>query len=206
MRNADNAVAICRTNHIAEVGLLEPREAGDRGDDTGVGQLQLCAIDLRLIGQNRALKLAYQRVLRVELLPRRCIFRHQIAEAFEVDFRVLQLRLIARERALRLRQRDHERARVNLGEQRAGPHHLSFFEMQRFQFTVDFAAHDGRVRRGNGADGRDCHADVLHARGSHRDRLHAIGATEAVVTLTRPAFCRSAGCDRRARRARSRGD
>src|SRR5690606_41874565 len=65
-----------------------------------------------LVRRHRALQLAHERGLVLDLLARDRVLRQQALVAREVDLRVEQLRAIARELTLGLRELDLERAGV----------------------------------------------------------------------------------------------
>ena len=84
-------------------------------------ELQLRVVDRALVGLHRALVLAHQRLLRVDLLLRDRILREQRAIALEVDLRVVEQRLVLGELAAGLRELHLERTRIDLGEEIARP-------------------------------------------------------------------------------------
>ena len=108
-----------------------PTRAADRRCHAAVGELQLGAVDLALVGLDRALVLANQRFLRIDLLLRNRILREQRTVALEVELRVLEQRLILGHLALRLRQLDLERAGIDLGKELARLDDLAFAKATR---------------------------------------------------------------------------
>ena len=105
--------------------------AADRRGDARIGELQLRAVDRALVRLHRALVLAHQRLLRVDLLLRDRVLREQRPVALEVDLRVLEQRLVLGHLADGLRQLHLERPRIDLGEQVAGLDDLPFAETRR---------------------------------------------------------------------------
>jgi hypothetical protein len=73
-----------------------------------------------LIGLDRRLVLAHERLLRVDLLLGDRVLREQRLVALEVDLRVGEQRLVLRHLALRLAELHLERARVDVGEHLPG--------------------------------------------------------------------------------------
>jgi hypothetical protein len=73
-----------------------------------------------LVGLDRAFELADERLLRVELLLRDSVLGQQVPIADDIDACVVELRLVAGQRALGLAQRRLEGARVDLRERLAG--------------------------------------------------------------------------------------
>ena len=79
-----------------------------------VGEIQLGVVDLGLIRANRSLQLIRGGLLSIHLLLRnRTGFIQQTLEARVVELSVLQLRLVAKQRRLRLIECDLERSRVD---------------------------------------------------------------------------------------------
>ena len=113
-----------------------------------VDQIQLGAVDLRLIGLDGSLILRDQRLLGVELLLRNRVLLHQGVVAFQIEVRVLEQRLIVDELAFGLLQLHFIRPRIDLHQQVALVHDLPFFEQHLHQLAVH-AALDG-----DGVDGR----------------------------------------------------
>ena len=68
LRDHDQAAGIAGVDDVAGIDQAQPEPRGERGGDAAVDELQLGAVDLRLVGLHRALVLANQGLLRVELL------------------------------------------------------------------------------------------------------------------------------------------
>ena len=185
--DGDDAVGIRRVDHIAPVGLAQAQPARNGRRDARVAQLQLGRIGLGLVGGHRALVLAHQRSLGIDLLAGNGILGLQLLVALQVQLGVLEQRLVALQRALDLVEAGLEAARIDLGQQLAGLDLVAFLEMQAQQLARHLGAHHGRGARVHGADGADQHAHVapLHHAHGHRLRLGTHGAGAA--RPTRPA-------------------
>ncbi len=185
LRNADQAGAVAGMHHIAQIDLFETQATADRRADFGVRELQLGVVDLGLIGLYRSHQLARQGILGLHLLLGNGILGQQVFIARQVQLRVAQLRHIARQLTLRLRQRNLITARIDLGQQGASAHGLAFFEMDGFEFAIDTRAYRRGVQGCNIADGRQNHPHVLAFGRHHRHRLGAVGATKTTATARR---------------------
>ena len=158
------------------IDLAQSDAARERRGDARIGELQPRAVDLALIGFDRAFVLAHERRLRIELLLRDRVLLEERAIALEIDDRVLQQRLVFRELAFGLRELDLERPRIDLGEQLARFDELAFAENHAHELPVDAASHgDGRERR-HRAEAGQIHADVRSSRGCGDDRHWLAGA------------------------------
>ncbi|MPM80304.1 hypothetical protein SDC9_127351 [bioreactor metagenome] len=199
------SVGIGRIDHVAEVGLAQTQAARDGSRDPGIAQLQLGRIDLPLIGRHRALQLAHQCGLGIDLLAGNRVLCLQLLVALQIQLRILELGLIACQRALHLRQRGGKTARVDLGKQLTGLDFVTFLEVQLEQLARDLGTHHSRGTCIHGADGADEHAHItlLHHTYAHRLSLaHATGAsrphaTIAPGTCTGPARSLFRSCSRR---------
>jgi len=87
----------------------------------------------RLIGLQRRFVLADQRLLRVELLTGNRVLLDQQAVAREIELRVLEQGLVARQLPVGLLELHLERARIDLGQEIAGADKLPFLESQTHQ-------------------------------------------------------------------------
>ena len=186
--DGDDAVGVRRVDHIAPVGLAQAQPARNGRRDARVAQLQLGRIGLGLVGGHRALVLAHQRSLGIDLLAGNGILGLQLLVALQVQLGVLEQRLVALQRALDLVEAGLEAARIDLGQQLAGLDLVAFLEMQAQQLARHLGAHHGRGARVHGADGADQHAHVapLHHAHGHRLRLGTHRAARA-AGATRPA-------------------
>ncbi len=145
-----------------------------RCSHAAVGELQLRVVDRRLVGLDRALVLADERLLRVDLLLRDRVLGKQRAIALEIDLRVLEQRLVLRHLPLRLPELDLERPRVDLGQQVAGLHDLALLERDLHELPVDARFHDDHA----------CAASPCRAR-SDRRRSMPLRAGAATTGMAR---------------------
>jgi len=124
-----------------------------------------------------ALVLVDELDLRVELLLGRRVLGHERPIALEVDARVAEQRLVARQLALRLRQLHLERTRIDLREQVAGPDPLPFLEQDLRQLAVHARVDRHHVERGDGAEPGeiDGHVGRPSRRRDHGYRSHPPG-------------------------------
>ena len=147
LRDHDDAVGVAGAHDVARVHLAQADAAADRGDDPRVRELQLRVVDAALVGLHRGLVLAHQRLLRVDLLAGNRILLEQRAIARDVDPRVLEQRLVARELPGGERQLHLERPGIDLGQEVARLHHLAFLEGDLHQLAVHAAPDDDGVQR-----------------------------------------------------------
>lgn len=191
LRDGDDAACVALLHDVAHVGLLEARATGYGRRHTRVGQLQLRVVHGRLLGLDRAFELAHQSLLRLQLLSRQRVLGQQVAVAGQVEPGVFQLGLVARQRAFSLRKCRLQRARVDLRQQLAGLHRLTFLEVQALQHTTDLGAH----RRGGGGRDRPHRAD-------HRTSCRRTGITDTGCTRLAPPKRRPAPAPETGRQAR----
>ena len=132
-----------------------------------------------MVDLDRAFKLAYQSLLRIELLFGSGVFGDQVFVAGQVDLCVFQLRRVACQRAFGLRGSCGKGARVNLRQNLPGLDLLTFLELDALQHTADLRPHHGRVGGRQATDGVDHHTNVLLARSSHGYWLGTVTAAKA---------------------------
>ena len=164
LRDDDQAVRIARVDHVADVEQAEPDPSADGGGDASVLELEAGGVDQRLVHPDRALELADRRALVVDLLLGDELPREQLAVASEVDLRVLELRLVARELALGLRQLRREGPGVDLGEEVSLVHELALLEGHPDQLAVDAALHRDGVEGEHRAEPGQVHRHVAFSR------------------------------------------
>ena len=111
-----DAVGVAGGDIVAGVDLAQTHPARHGRGDPGIGEVQLLGADRRLVGLDRALNLAHQRALGVHLLAGDGVLRQQGLIALQVDAGVVELRLVARQRALGLQQ-----LLLDRGADRPGP-------------------------------------------------------------------------------------
>ncbi len=124
---------------------------------------------------HRALRLSGQRRLIVDLLLRDELARAQIAIALEVDLRVVELRAIARQRALGLMELRGERPRIDLRQQIALVNELALGEVDLVEPAVDLRAHRHLLPGGDGAEPFEPDRHVSLVDLGERDRHRARG-------------------------------
>ena len=166
LRHHHQAVGLGRRDEVADVDLLQADPAVDRRDDVTVGQIELCGIDLALIGQHRADVLRDERFLRRELLLRDRILREQRLITIQVDAGIGEQRLVALQCALRLLERHLVGTWIDLNQGIARLDRLTLLEMNLHDLTTDLALHGDGGERGDGAepDERDRHVARCGAR------------------------------------------
>ena len=191
LRDRDQSVGVRCVHHIAGVHLPQADPAADRRGDTRVRELQPGVVDGALIGRDRALKLANQRLLGVDLLLGNRVLGEQRSIALEIDLRVLQLRLVTGHLPVGLGQHHFERARIDLRQQVARLDVLTFAEGDGQQLSVDTGAYHHHVARCHGPQCVDVHGDSAFAGGSGN---HGDGARIRVALAARGLgrICRSA--------------
>ena len=170
--NRDDAGGIARVHHVAQIRQTQTQSPGNRRGHTGVAQLQLGGIDLRLVGRHRAFILAHQRGLGVDLLVGDRVLRLQILVALQVELGVLEQRLIALQRPLHLIQRRLKTARIDLGQQLPCLDLVAFLEMQLDQLARHLGAHHGSGAGIHRADSAHQHAHVALVDDTRRDGLY----------------------------------
>src|SRR5215469_12146297 len=160
-------------DHVARIDLAQTRNARDRRCDAGIGQVQLRAVDLPLIGRYRPFVLAYQRFLRIDLLLGNRILREQRPISFQVELRILEKSLVLGELPLCLRQLHLERSRIDLGEEFASFYKLTLLESHAHQLTVDARADRDHVARGHSPERTEINVDAAlrHWRRYYRQRF-----------------------------------
>ena len=136
-----------------------------------VDDVELLLIDLRLIELHRALVLLHDVDLILVLLAGDRILLGQFLVAREIDLRLREHALIARQLALVLGLQKLVGPRIDLRQKVAFLDHLPFGEGDLRELTVDLRLHgDGRDRR-DGAERVDDDADIAGADGGRADRL-----------------------------------
>src|SRR3984893_16331428 len=144
LRDYQQTVGVCGMHHVSDVHKTQPDASADRRDDMRVGKLQLCAIDLGLIGLDSPTGLANQRLLGIELLFGDDAFLKEEFEALEIDLNVAKLCLILGKLAFGLFQLHLVRTRINFDQGVALLHGLALGEID----FDDLAVHAGTYRNG----------------------------------------------------------
>ena len=156
---------------IARIDQAQADPAGDRRDDVAIDDVELLLIDLRLIELHRALVLLHDVDLILVLLPGDRILLGQFLIAREVDLRLRQHALVARQLALVLGLQKLVGPRVDLRQEVALLDRLSFGEGDFRELTVDLGLHGDRRDRRDGAERVDDDADIAGADRGRADRL-----------------------------------
>ena len=151
-------------------------------------EVEARVVDHRLVGLHGALVLVDEVGLGVGLLLRDRVLLGEGAVAGEVDLGVVQQGGVADELALGLVERDLVGAGIDLGEEVARPHDLSFLESDRDQAPRDLRLHGHGGEWADRAEGveRDREIALDHRRSHHRYRGGA---------AARPRIRRCAGMD-----------
>ncbi len=102
--------------------------------------LSFCGIDLRLVGNDVRLVLGDEVDLGVELLARDRVGLREVLIALEIDLRGFEQRLVARERALRIGERQFVGTRVDFGEEIALLDDLAFLVGDVDEIAADVAS------------------------------------------------------------------
>src|SRR5262249_13815083 len=186
LRDDNEPVGIGGMDHVARIDLSQTHNARDRRRDAGVGQVQLRAVDLPLIGRDRPFVLAYQRFLRIDLLLRNRILREQSPVSFQVELRVLEERLVLGELPLRLRQLHLKGSRIDLGQELASLHELTLLERHAHQLTVDARAYRDHIAGGHRPERIEINVDAaLRHRGRYYRQGFGVGIKAAFSAPSR---------------------
>ena len=114
-----------------------PTTPDNGGGDLRVRQLQLGVVDVGGILLDRGLVLRNQRGLRIQLLFRNRVGRDRALVALQIELRVIQQSLIARQRAFGQIQLNLIRPGVDLGQDLSRLHQIAFVEIHFHQLAVD---------------------------------------------------------------------
>ncbi len=177
---------------IADVDDLEADAAGDRRDDAGIAEIDLRLLDDAAIGGDGSRELADERGLGVPVLPGDRIHFQQLVVAAEQQPRILELRLVAGERALRLQQGRLEGPRIDDRERLAAPHDLAFLVEQLGDRAGDLRPHRHRRRRSHRAERLELNRQVGQRGLGRTDRRRLGEAAAASATAAAPTSCRAA--------------
>src|ERR1051325_3687708 len=157
---------------VAGFRRAQPQPPADRRGDAGIGKLQPRVVDHRLVRAHRALVLAHQRGLGVDLLLGDRVLLEQRLVALEVDARVREQRLVLDELALGLVELNLEGPGIDLREHLPLFYILPFGEVDADELAVHAAADDDRAHRHHGAQAAEIDRDIarLSRFGRHGDR------------------------------------
>ncbi len=168
LRDHHQTIRIAGMHDVSRIHQPQTHQAGDRRRDVAVNQIQLGAVDLRLVGLDGAFILSHQRLLGVELLLRNRVLLHQRLVSIQIEVRVLEQRLIVDQLSFGLLQLHFIRPRIDLHQQVALMNDLPLFELHFHELPVHPALHrdgvDGRYRAQAGYE----HLDAA----SRRTRCH----------------------------------
>ena len=117
----------------------------------------------------------HQCLLRSDLLLGDRVLAEQGAVAFQVDFGVLQQGLVARELAFILHELSQQRSRIDLGQQVAGAHVLTFLESDAHQLSIHLGVYRHRVDRGDTSQPAQIDVDVARLRRGDDHGCRAVG-------------------------------
>ena len=111
----DEAARVGRLDDVARIDQPQADATGDRRRDPAVRELQLDRVDLPHVHLDGRFGLVDDHLLRVELLPGDHFQLSQPLIALEIEARVREIGLIARELPFRLRELRLEGAGIDLG-------------------------------------------------------------------------------------------
>ena len=129
-----------------------PATPGNRRRHLRVDQLQLGVVDRGRVLLDRRLVLRDQRGLRIQLLFGHRVGLEQLLVALEVDLRVVEQRLVLRQRGLRRLELHLVRPRIDLGQHLARLDEVAFLKVDLHQLAVDARLDRHRVERGHVAE------------------------------------------------------
>jgi hypothetical protein len=176
------AIDVGGVHNIAGVNQTEADTTADGRSDVGKGELQFGVVNLALVRGDRAIKLANQCRLRVELLLRDDAFLEEELEALKIDLGILALRLILGELALGLFELDLKGPRVNLDEKIPLLNVLTFLKRHVDDLTVHAAANGYRVICVDVSQSVEVNGKIAMMRRGNddgNDKIAASGATTA---------------------------
>jgi hypothetical protein len=171
LRDIDQAIHVGRMNDVADIDLPDPGDAVDRRGEISIAEIDLGALDDRLIGFHHGHKLRHDRFLRIGKLQRNRFFFGEVGIAVEIDARIFKMRLVAVAIGDRLIELRLVGSRVDLAEQVALLDRLPLDEINLDQLAGNLAAHDHIVVGNDGADAAQIDRHVMAHHGS-RDDAH----------------------------------
>ncbi len=165
----DQAVRVGRVYEVAGVDLTNAGDPVEWRFDLRVVELELRILDLRFVDRDRAGVLADLAFVLLDLLRGDELLLLERLVALVRLLRREELRLVARERALRLMELDLERPRIDLGDHVALLDRLAFGEQHLVEPAVDLRTNRDLLERRDGAQAVE--PDRQIALGNSRD-LH----------------------------------
>src|SRR6516225_6999430 len=132
----DNAAAVGRPHHVAQIDEPGTGPAIDRRANLGIVDLSLRHVDHCLVGRNGGFELRNERSSGIEILPASGPRRGQLARPAEIDACVIELRLVFELVRSGLRQCRLEWGGIDLEQHVAGLDFGSFREIDLDDLTV----------------------------------------------------------------------
>ena len=167
LRDDHEAIGIVGVHDISRINEAQADAAIDGSGDPAISELKFGIVNLALIGFDGAVKLTDKRGLRIELLLRDHAFVKKKLVTLQVDFRVLALGLILGKLAFGLFELDLKRPRINLYENIALVHELTFSKGHIDNLTVNATAHRDGVKGGYGPEAVEVDGKVAALGGSN---------------------------------------
>ena len=152
LRDDDEAVDVGWMNDIAHVDLTDAGDAIERRRQTRVAELYVGSVDERLIGLDGILQLRDLRFLGVEKLRRSPALLLERRVAIEIGERICELGLIAIPIRGQLFDLSLVGTRIDLSQEVAGMHGLSFGEVDAGDLSLNLAVNNRGVVGDDGAD------------------------------------------------------
>jgi hypothetical protein len=165
----DQAIGVAHVHDVARVHETESQASADRRRDVAVSQLEPGGLDHPLVGLDRALVLAHQGFLGVELLLGDRVLGVQRPVARQVGPGVLEECLVTSQLPVGLGQLHLEGAGVDLGERVPGANDVTLAEPYHRQLAVHPALHRDCVDRRDRAQPGEMDTDVAGSRRHGRD-------------------------------------
>src|SRR5579862_9835339 len=156
---------------VPRIHLPQSDATVKRRRDVAIDDLQLRGIDLRLIGPDCAVQLIHQRLLRVDLLLRNASRWNQRRISLQVQLRIAQLCLVAKQLCLHLIELGLEGTSIDFDEQISLLDVLTLPKVHLHDLPVNSALNVGGVKCGDRTQARQVNGYVLplHLRNGDRD-------------------------------------
>ena len=173
LRDYEHGVRVIGVNDVPRIDLPQANPSRDRRRDVAIDEIQLGAVDGRLIVPDGSLELVDRGLLRIHLL-----LRHgsgtlqQSLEALVVQLGIAQGGLIPEEGGLSLIERNLVGSGIDHGQKFAAFDILAFLEIHLHEFAVDPALHADRVVRSDRSQAGEVVGHVTALGGCHRHRNH----------------------------------
>ncbi len=193
LRDDQQSIGIGSMHDVSRIHQPQTHQSRDGRRNVSVNQIQLGAVDLRLIGFDGAFILRHQRPLRIELLLRNRVLLHQGFVSLQIKVRVLEQRLIVDELSLGLLQLHFIGPRIDLHQQVALMNDLPLFELDLHELPVHAALHGDGVNRCHRAQPGDEDLDAALRRTRRYYLRHAAARAAPSPALRRPLSGRLTG-------------